>query len=246
MARQAQRDPAGVIEPANPLEEALLAASRGGDAGDFLDALRDHDVLVPQEDAPAEERPLEAGAEVVLPLIEREGAKYVPVFTSPEQMAIGAPNVTGALRLTGRSLARMWPAGVGMAINPEAELGVALPEETVRGLLGRVDERIPAGTTLKIGAPAHEPETAWRALRAWAAGRPEVLAAHRAVVIAEDPDQRAQMIVGLELAPGADVEALCRAAAEAIGGGIGVTQVERDGDAISEWMLEHDEPVYRR
>jgi hypothetical protein len=246
VARQAQRDPAGVIEPANPLEEALLAASRGGDAGEFLDALRDHEVLVPYEDPPAEERPLEEGDEVALPLIEREGARYVPVFTSPEQMAIGAPNIPRALRLTGLSLARVWPAGVGMAINPGAELGVALPEDTVRGLLGGVDERIPAGTTLKIGAPTHEPETAWQALRAWAAGRPEVLAAHRAVVIAEGPDERAHLMVGLELAPGADVEALCRAAAEAVGGGIGVTPVERDGDPISDWMLEHDEPVYRR
>jgi hypothetical protein len=139
----------------------------------------------------------------------------------------------------------MWPAGAGMALNPGGELGVALPEAAVRSLLGPSEETFAAGTAVRIGAPASEPEAAWTVLREFAATRPEIRAAHRAVVVRDEAGAEPELVVGLELEPGADASAACEAVAGLLGAGIAVTAVRR-GDALGDWMLEHDEPVYRR
>lgn len=234
--------------PANDLERALLATSEGASGEVLLAALADEAVLVPQAEPPpgGEEGPLAERVEVSLPLIRHDRERLVPVFTSQERLALGAPQASGALRLTGRALARMWAPGAGMAINPGGELGVALPEAAVRSLLGPGEETIPAGTAVRIGAPAAEPEAAWVALREFAAGHPEIVAAHRALVVRAEEGAEQELVVGLELEEGADAGEACRAVAELLGSGIAVTAIEGPGEGIAGWMLEQDEPIYRR
>jgi hypothetical protein len=133
VAGEAQRDPAGVtLVPENALERALLAASEGGDAGAFLAELRNAEVLVPS-DEPGDRTPAE-GEEIDLPVFSHEDRRWVAAFTSDTQLRRGVPDAAGRLRLLGADLAAMWPPGVGLAVNPGGDLGVGLPEETVRAL----------------------------------------------------------------------------------------------------------------
>lgn len=233
--------------PENPLEVALLAASQGEDAEEFLDRLARDELFVPaQGETPAGgERELEAGQQVALPVFEHEGRRFVPVFTSLTQLERGAPHADRYLRASGADLASVWPSGHDLALNPGGDLGVALPEDDVRTL--SPEQRIPAGSELTVGAPAEEPEELWERLRAWATAHPEVRAAHRALVLLAG-ETEPQLVVGLELEPTADHGRVLKAGAEALEGGAAFTLVdpEAEDDPLSGWMLRHAQPLYTR
>ncbi len=239
--------------PGNPLEEALLAASERDDLGLLLSALRDHEVLVPTVAPTGIEgsEPLPEGTEISLRTFEREGRTYLPVFTSEAQLDLAAPGQS-YVRLTGQALVGLWPAGTAMAVNPGGDLGVAIPEEAVRGLLeadegGVAEVRIGAGSEIVIGAPDPEPEGLTEVVGGLAEQRPDVLAVHRALVQVQGQDERPQLVLGLELAPGTDPDSECRAWAEALGEGVGLMAVAGGStDPVARWMLEQDEPLFTR
>ncbi len=228
------------FQPSNALEATLLAASRGEDAEPFLDRLASDPLFVPAQGDPTADgdRELEPGEQVALPVFEHEGRRFVPAFTSLEQLERGAPRAGRYLRASGADLASIWPAGHDLALNPGGDLGVALPEEDVRALDPEGD--------LTIGAPAEEPEELWERLRAWAAGEPAVLVAHRAVVLpAGERDPR--LVVGLELERDADAGRVLQAGADALDRVAAFTLVDpRAEDPLGAWMLEHARPLYVR
>ena len=233
--------------PENPLEVALLAASQGEDAEVFLDRLARDPLFVPaQGEAPADgERELQAGQEVVLPVFEHEGRRFVPVFTSLTQLERGAPQAMRYLRASGADLAAIWPPGHDLALNPGGGLGVALPEDDVRTL--SPEQRIPAGSELTVGAPAEEPEELWDEVRTWAAAQPEVRAAHRALVLLAG-ETEPQLVVGVELEPASDPRRILQTGAEALEGAAAFTLVDpqADDDPLGSWMLRQARPIYTR
>jgi hypothetical protein len=233
--------------PANPLEQAMLEASRGGDPDPLFALLASAELYVPAPGQAPQEgaQELAPGDHVALPVFEHQGERFVPAFTSLEALQVGAPDIERYVRATAADLARMWPGGHHLALNPGAGLSVAIAEDDVRALGGA--QRIPAGAELTLGAPAAEPEELWERLRAWAATTPEVRAAHRALVLVHDTDADPQLVVALDLEPDADPGRILNAGAEALGGEAAFTLLDPGGDdPLSGWMLEQGHPLYVR
>lgn len=79
-----------------------------------------------------EERP--EGA-VALPVIEHDGTRYIPVFTTENAMveAGGDPGTAVALPIV--QLAANWPADdLWLTVNPSSDDGITLPPDLVRAL----------------------------------------------------------------------------------------------------------------
>jgi hypothetical protein len=225
--------------PANSLEEVLLAASRGdAEPAAFLDALRDSAVIVPCEQTGAAD-------EVEFPVIEHQGRPYVPLYTSPGQGAKGAPEQDGWLKVSGGELAKMLTDdATGLAVNPGGDLGVAIPAEAVQALKGAAQERFPPGSRVRVGLPAEDTGELAAAIASWAQTRPEVHAVHHALIQGED-DPDPTLVLGLELAPGADPAATIDAVVRNLPGVAAVVLDDEATDPVSGFMRERDAPIYR-
>jgi hypothetical protein len=121
-----------------------------GDPEELLRELASSIALVPQERVPQE--PPADGQEppdgaISLPVIEQEGRRYVPVFTSEEALRAAGADATTALRLPILQLAAGWPSDdLWLAVNPGSADGLALPPEVVRALVELVQPDDPGQT----------------------------------------------------------------------------------------------------
>jgi hypothetical protein len=206
--------------------EAALRATAAGEAapGVLLAAVRDGELLVP------------VTAEGELPVLEHGGRRFVPAFTSAEHLAAARPPGTaGAVARSGAQLAADWPAGVGLALNPGAALGVGRPEAEVRALAGAPGER------LQVGAPATEPPGLRAALTAWVAGRDDVRAVHVALVRRGDAEP--ELVLGLEPARAQGARAAAAAPADAFSGAPVVLVEDRAPDPVARWMRDRAQPL---
>lgn len=112
------------------LEAALAAASERGDHAGFLRILAVGTVVLPQL------RPLDQAGDLRLPVVERDGVRYILAFTSQRRLADSEVEAAETVSATGRQLGASWPTDedLWLAINPGSELGVALPPDAVRAL----------------------------------------------------------------------------------------------------------------
>ncbi len=155
--------------------------------------------------------------------------------------------------LTGRALARVWPADAWMALNPRSEASAILGPDEVAGLPGEPPAAAsnPSEERFAVGEPAEEPEELIKLVGRYCRSRPEVVAAYRALVLVDAPGRRPQLVVGVELDEGADVERVLRGL-EATGResgvpSLGLVPVRRDRPGtVARYMLERTEPIYRR
>jgi hypothetical protein len=125
--------------PDNAAAEATAAGpdtgAAGPDAGTakVLRELATSIALLPQAPPPeGEEQP--EGA-IALPVIEQDGRRYVPVFTSEEALRSAGADPGSALRIPIAQLAANWPSDdIWLAVNPASEDGLGLPPDVVRTL----------------------------------------------------------------------------------------------------------------
>lgn len=89
--------------------------------------------LVPQAPPPdGQERP--EGA-LSLPVIEQDGNRYIPVFTSEQTLAAAGVDPSAAVRVPVAELAASWPPDdLWLAVDPASEEGLAVPADVVRAL----------------------------------------------------------------------------------------------------------------
>ncbi|EQD86215.1 SseB family protein [Saccharopolyspora erythraea] len=98
-----------------------------------LQELATSSALLPQ--APSEEGEEQPEGTVALPVIEQEGQKYIPVFTSEEALEEAGADVSTAIRVPLAELAANWPSeDMWLAVNPASENGIGLPPDVVRML----------------------------------------------------------------------------------------------------------------
>jgi hypothetical protein len=89
--------------------------------------------LLPQVE-PAEGAEQPEGA-IALPVIEVDGQRFIPVFTSEDALQSTGGDVATALRIPLADLAANWPSDdVWLAVNPTSEDGLGLPPDIVRML----------------------------------------------------------------------------------------------------------------
>jgi hypothetical protein len=137
-------------------EDAISAGMEAGDNAAVLRALATSIALLPQAPAAAgEERP--EGA-IALPVIEQDGQRYIPVFTSEESLRAAGADPGTAVRIPVVQLAANWPSeDVWLAVNPASEDGLGLPADVVRALpvfAGQNGSGTVGGTGSDPGTPA--------------------------------------------------------------------------------------------
>jgi hypothetical protein len=119
---------------------------------------------------PARQRPFTDGTAVRLPLVSSAGIDFVPCFTSVGRLTAwadaisaeapgarwrraGDARVVPHIVVSAVGLARRLPAGLGLALNPDASPGVPLYPECVSYLARLSPERIPAQPAAGIPMP---------------------------------------------------------------------------------------------
>jgi hypothetical protein len=117
-----------------PVETAIAEGMASGDTDAVLRAVASIEVMVPQTGGSADGMP---DGSLSLPVIERDGTSYVPVFTSEATMKKAAPDIDGAVSVPVAALGASWPSDeLWLAVNPGTEGGLTLPPEAMKSLPG--------------------------------------------------------------------------------------------------------------
>jgi hypothetical protein len=117
----------------NPGDANSSDTQQAADGAALLRSLATSIALLPQVPAAeGEERP--EGA-IALPVIEQDGRRYIPVFTTEEALRAAGADPGTAVRIPVVELAANWPSDdVWLAVNPASEEGLGLPPDVVRAL----------------------------------------------------------------------------------------------------------------
>ncbi|WP_441250171.1 enhanced serine sensitivity protein SseB [Kitasatospora sp. McL0602] len=238
--------------PANELEQVLTAAL--GDPGAtprVIEVLARSQVWIP---LPAGADP--QGQALDLPTIELAGSPYVPVFSSQEQFLRHAPGVPFAIA-PAWEFARGLPLGVGIAVNPEAPVGIPVPPEGVgelrRGPQGDRWQQQPDGARVALREPApHEEPYAFLAAAITELSQlPGVLTARRALASVEGETPALYVGVQFDAAWQADPVQVNEALGRALGTappawGVHLVLLDAVADPVVEWLLTRVRPFYAR
>jgi hypothetical protein len=252
-------------------EHALAAAAKDPDGiTDLLDELSRGRLWLP---LPDDERPVTDGSAVLLPTVTYLGAEFVPAFTSAQQLTawhdrgkpagqvsvpaqqLPVPGPFGALPhivVPAAELARLLPAGLGIALNPGAEASVPIYPEGVGYLAAAVV--LADGAQVRVGRPPADPVTLLTEIRTALGGVPDVQQASRAWLSV--PGQGEGLIISVTLAdPGSAaaqsqvISAIEQAAGAAPEQGFPIDVMfpgEGDPDQVDEWISGNAEPFYIR
>jgi hypothetical protein len=135
--------------------DAISSGTEADDSAAVLRALATSTALLPQA-PPAEGEQRPEGA-IALPVIEQDGRRYIPVFTSEESLRAAGADPATAVSIPVAELAAHWPSDdVWLAVNPASEEGLGLPPDVVRALpvfAGQDRSDTVAGTAPDPGTP---------------------------------------------------------------------------------------------
>jgi hypothetical protein len=164
-------------------------------AADLLDELSRGRLWLP---LPDDERPVIDGSAVLLPTVTYLGAEFVPAFTSARQLAAwydrgktagqaqdepihagdGPFAAMPHIVVRAAELARLLPAGLGIALNPGAEASVPIYPEDVGHLASGLV--LADGARARVGRPPADPVTLPAEIRTALGTIPDVQRASRA------------------------------------------------------------------
>jgi hypothetical protein len=127
------------FEPENPLEEALVRANKNAmTRREFKRLILDGDLVVVGRvegrefsDADGTLRP---GEKLKLGLVERNGQRFIPCFTSKARLEAGIAQHTAYVVLKGRAVFEM-TRGVPILLNMGSEAGMEISADEIDGLL---------------------------------------------------------------------------------------------------------------
>lgn len=156
---------AHLFRPANPLEERLIAASRGDPAAQaaFAQALPEETLYVGTPDKVPEGTLQGSTPMRVLSIELKDGRRATAVFTAPERMLAAFGEGVGCLALPGRTLFEMIRADPAV-LNPGQPYGVMWEPESLAHLAGRPTQQPgqqpgpQSGQQPAAQAPAAEPQ----------------------------------------------------------------------------------------
>ncbi|MFF3327390.1 SseB family protein [Streptomyces sp. NPDC002889] len=120
-------------ENAPPTEGAPSAADAAQTQAVLID-IANSVALLPQA-PPAEGEEERPEGAIALPVIEQDGTRYIPVFTTEDALKAAGGDPETALRIPVLELAANWPEDdLWLAVNPSTDEGLALPADLVRAL----------------------------------------------------------------------------------------------------------------
>jgi len=256
-------------------EHALAAAAKDPDrVTDLLDELSRGRLWLP---LPDDDRPVTDGSAVLLPTVTYLGAEFVPAFTSAHQLAAwhgrGRParqvsvpaqqlpdNLPGDVPFAAMphivvpaaELARLLPAGMGIALNPGADASVPIYPEGVGYLVAALV--LADGAQVRVSRPPTDPVTLLTEIRTALGAIPDVQQAARAWLSV--PGQGEGLVISVTLHdPGSQVAhsqvitAIERAVGTVPEQGFPIDVTfpgEGEPDQVDEWISAHAEPFYIR
>lgn len=194
----------------NALEQALVKAAKDPAAGpDFYRLLLDSNLLVMgtaegMENA-SEEFALSSGGKLNLVTGLKDGAQYLPVFSSMPRMQEFVTQETKFLSIRGRDLLDI-TRGAPVILNPASEYGKELSAKEILQLLDGPGAGIPQ-YTIEEGYPTALVETLASVFQT----RPDILAAWMIKVGFDDRPGERHPLVGIELDSSGDWAALIAA-----------------------------------
>jgi len=237
-------------------EHALAAAAKDPDrVTDLLDELSRGRLWLP---LPDDERPVTDGSAVLLPTVTYLGAEFVPAFTSAQQLAAwhdrtrqDSPDLPHIV-VPAAELARLLPAGMGIALNPGAEASVPIYPAGVGYLAAAL---MPAGgSQVRVSRPPADPVTLLTEIRTALGSVPDVQQASRAWLSV--PGQGEGLVISVTLhdpasqaAHGQVISAIERAVGTVPDQGFPIDVTfpgEGAPDQVDEWISAHAEPFYIR
>ncbi|WP_405135742.1 enhanced serine sensitivity protein SseB C-terminal domain-containing protein [Nocardia sp. NBC_01388] len=141
-----------MTSPDNEFERLLSEAQAGRvSADDLLSAMRDQIAYVPVGADSV------SNAAATFTTTEIDGARYVPAYSSEEQLVLTAGEVP-RIRIPVRQLAELLPPQVGIALNWRAQApGLPIMPSGV-GILRGASNEVTSGSEVRIGEPARRPE----------------------------------------------------------------------------------------
>jgi len=253
------------------VERALAALARDPDRiNELLDAVSQARLWVA---LPAHDGPVTDGFAVHLPTVRYLGAPYVPAYTSATRLLRASPEPSRGERAAvvphivvgAADLARRLPPGIGIALNPDAEVSVPVSAAGVaclaaeRAVIGGQRIRVgplpvsPADLLTAVATALGEVRAAREAAAGWlavepdspAAATPDGEAAHEGLVISVTLDDPADA-AGRDAACAA-VQAAVTGAGPAAAWPVSVTfPGEGEPDVIDHWVSAWARPFYRR
>ncbi|MFE2558486.1 enhanced serine sensitivity protein SseB [Streptomyces sp. NBC_00090] len=241
-----------VTWPGNELEE-VLAASLGNPAagGRLVEVLGRSQVWVPLPNGGGPDSP-----DLDLATMEIDGAAYVPVFSSEEQLLACVGGHMSFTVAPARDFARGLPPQLGIAVNPGGTVGLPLPPPAVAELCraGRTPLDGPAsGGRVRLFEPdwQDDPVDFLAAASAEFEATGVVATAHRALASVEGTEP--VLFIGVRLLhwEGADRTAPLDALGRALGRvevawPVNLILLDMAQDPVGDWMQERVRPFYRR
>jgi hypothetical protein len=191
--------------PENNLEKALMrAATEPAARPDFCNQLLASDLYVigtpdtPQN--PGAMR-LADGDKLHLVSVEKNGLKYLPVFSSLSRLQASVSGQQGYIAVNGRALFEM-TKGSHFVLNPGSDYGKELPPGEIAMLLdpGKPQTiKITAPTKVLVGQPAVYPHDLVNALKACFAKHKDVVSAHLVQIAFADAAQPPHPMIGVAM-----------------------------------------------
>jgi hypothetical protein len=234
-------------EPQNELEEELLRAPEGSAQREGLrKALASAEVLVPDPESDGElgTRVIRGGEALTVPAWELEGERFIPAFSSEARLVDAIPAGSNYLRMPLAALTELIDDGTEVKLNPGGPFEVKLPSAKPE-----VRRYLPPGGQFAIGEPATEPTALLDAVAGFAAQRPEIVTAWRALVKLDEAPPHP--LIGLELTPGADADSvlptmIARLEGEGHSRFTAVAVDPQVPDAFSDYLLNKTRPFWSR
>jgi hypothetical protein len=256
-------------------EHALAAAAKDPDrVTDLLDELSRGRLWLP---LPDDERPVTDGSAVLLPTVTYLGAEFVPAFTSAQQLAAWHGRGRSARQVSvpaqqlpdsapgdvpfatmphivvpAAELARLLPAGMGIALNPGADASVPIYPEGVGYLVAALV--LADGRQVRVSRPPTDPVPLLTEIRTALGTIPDVQQASRAWLSV--PGQGEGLVISVTLYdPGSEaahsqvITAIERAVGTVPDQGFPIDVTfpgEGQPDQVDQWISAHAEPFYIR
>ncbi|MFD8207537.1 enhanced serine sensitivity protein SseB [Streptomyces sp. NPDC059695] len=241
-----------VTWPGNELEE-VLAASLGnpGAGGRLVEVLGRSPVWVPLPNGGGPDSP---GLD--LATLEIDGAAYVPVFSSEQQLLACVGDHMSFTVAPARDFARGLPPQLGIAVNPGGTVGVPLPPPAVAELCraGRTPLDGPAsGGRVRLFEPDWQDDPVDFLAAASAEFEATGVVATARRVLASVEGTEPALFVGVQLTgwDGVDRNAPLDALGRALGRievawPVNLILLDMAQDPVGDWMLERVRPFYQR
>lgn len=226
--------------PCNDLEVSLQQAyTEQIPVDEFVRALLAARVWVPLTPS--------ADGSASMPTVTIDDQALLPVFTSEEQLLLGAPDCERVTPPVAELLTQL-PAHVGLAVNVGGDVGLPIFAAGLAQARGGV-ATLSAGTRVRVGEPADEPTDLLAGLGAALAAVPAVREARRCW--AQVGESRPGLVLGLDVDPDNPQSRSSALAAvrEAVGTASSDFPVDvvfgSDRDSFTTWMSANAEPFYR-